>query len=244
MTDAAPSQFESAVDAQLVEYRSVSVRAVFALLLGAFAWLAMLGPVLWIVPGLGIAVSAWALYAVAKSEGALVGRKAALAGLSLSLVFGAAAASARASEGWWLRREARPVAAHWFELLRDDQPQLAHQLTLPPGQRLADASALWSNYRDSEDSRQSLERFVGDPLVRALLALGAKAEVRYYATESHQRVGDEQRISQFYAITYPDDGRRATFFARLVLQRSLDGAAWQVVGYQGGVRPFAWDGRS
>lgn len=228
MTDAAPSQLESEVDAQLAGYRSVSVRAVFALLLGLFAPLALLGPVLWIVPAVGVAVSAWALYAIAQSEGALVGRKAALAGLSLALIFGAAAASARASAGWWLRREARPVAEHWFELLRDDQPQLAHQLTLAPGQRLADTSDLWSNYRDSEESRRSLERFVGNPLVRALLALGSGAKVRYYATESHHRVGDKQEISQFYAITYPHDDRRVTFFARLVLQRSFGGAGGAV----------------
>jgi hypothetical protein len=245
MTDAASSpQLESAVDAQLIEYRSVSVLAVFALLLGLCAPLAMLGPVLWIVPALGVAVSVWALLAIAKSEGALVGRKAALTGLSLALVCGAAAASARVSEGWWLRGEARPVAARWFELLRDDQPLAAHQLTLTPGERATDASALESGYRDEENLRQSLERFVHNPLIRALLALGGKAEVRYYATESHHRDGDQQRISQIYAITYPDDGRRVTFFGRLVLFRSLDRAAgkihWQVLDYKGGIRPFAW----
>ena len=244
MNESVPSQFHDEADPQLVEYRAVSVAAVLGLLLGLSAPLAMLAPLLWVIPAIGIAVSLWALRSIAASDGALAGRAIALAGLALSIIFGAAAASAIASEAWWLRREAQPVAAHWFALLRDDQPQQAQQLILPPAQRQPAGADLWDYYRNATDARESLERFVADPLVHALLALGPKAEVRYYGTQGHGAYDDKQQVSQYYAITYPENDRRHTFFARLVLERSLDpttGAArWQVAGYEGGVEPYSW----
>ncbi len=247
MTEIVPSEFQHEVDPELADYRSVSIAAVLSLVFGLLAWMAMISPLLWIVPAAGVALAAWALWSIGASDGALIGRNVALAGLALSLLFGTAAPAAAWSESWWLRREARPVAEHWLALLRDDQPHQAHQLTLPPAQREASPGDVWNYYRNSDEAREGLQHFVQEPVVRTLLALGQKAKFRYWGTRGHAQEGDVQHVSQYYAVTYPKDGQPVTFFLELALQRTLDPlsgqAQWRISGYEGGVRPFDWEQR-
>lgn len=246
MTEMISSTSEHELDSESVQYRSVSVAAIFGLVLGLFAWVAMISSLLWMVPLLGAAISIWALRGIANSDGAMTGRPLALAGLALSLVFGAAAPAATVSDHYWLRHEARPVAEHWFELLRDDQPHRAHQLTLHAAVRQLQGADLWSFYRNSPDDYRALERFTREPLVHSLLELGPQAEVRYFGTQRYLHYDEGQQLTQYYAISYPqDDQQLHTFFARLTLDRSLDantGAVrWRIVSYEGGVNPYAWD---
>lgn len=241
----ASSNLPSEVDPDLVEYRSVSVAAIVGLILGLFAWLAWIGPLLWVLPVVGAAVSAWALRSIAASDGALIGRGAALSGLALSLMFGSAAAAAMWSEGWWLQREARPAAEHWFELLRDDQPHRAHQLTVAPRERQLPGADLWEFYRNAEDARSGLKMFVANPLVHALLAQGRDAEVRFYAAQGAAVYEGKQHVKLLYAVTYPQGDQRESFFASVVLERSIltdsGEARWRIASYDGGVNPFAWE---
>jgi len=245
MSEIISSASEHDLESESAQYRSVSVAAIFALVLGLFAWLAMISPLLWMVPLVGAALSVWALRGIAGSDGALTGRGLALAGLALSLFFGAAAPAATVSDHYWLRSEARPVAEHWFQLLRDDQPHQAHQLTLNPGLRQLEGSDLWSFYRNSPDDYEALQRFTNEPLVHALLKLGPQAQVRYFGTQRYLHYEGKQQVAQYYAITYPQDGDEHTFFARVALERSLNpktGAVqWRVVSYESGVNPYAWD---
>ena len=226
----------------LEDYRGVSVPAVAALVLGLLSPLAMIGPLLWIVPGVGVAMSLVALRGIAASDGALVGRGAARFGLCLALVFAAAASSANLSHSWWLRGEAREFIGAWFELLRSDEPHKAAQLTVDPSARQPLDGTLWTYYRTAPDARERLEEFVQEPLVHGLLALGDRAEVRYWATEVASTIDRTSHVSQIYAVTFGEGAERQTFFARLAAERKVhpnSGAAhWRVVGYRGGVTPF------
>ncbi len=76
-------------DADIVEYRALCVLAVAALILGLASPLAVVDPLLWTVPICGTIVSAAALWRIARNS-SLTGRRLALAGLWLSVVFAVA----------------------------------------------------------------------------------------------------------------------------------------------------------
>jgi hypothetical protein len=157
-------------------------------------------------------------------------------------LFASAAFSSAWSYRYWLDEESRPLGRLWFQLLQRDEPHKALQLERFPSNRQPLDANLWSFYRDTEEARGALERFVADPLVRALLALGPQAEVELFAIEKFSLSGDTSFVSQVYRVAYEDAGQTKTFFVRLVLERNIrpdtGRGQWRVVSYEGGVRPF------
>ena len=75
----------------------------------------------------------------------LAGRRLALWGVSLSLLFFAAAPAEWLGYRWQIRREAIGVGDAWFAMLRDNQPQMAFQLTQEPAAAPPSATTRWRN---------------------------------------------------------------------------------------------------
>ncbi len=233
----------------LAQYRAVSRRALAALLLGFASLLALVGPLLWFLPAIGVVVAAAALREIRGSGYVLAGRTAVLVGLCLSLLCGTAAVTHRAAQRWWIRGEAIDVSLAWFQFLLRDQPQLAHQITLRLEERRPPGTDLWEFYRGYSVAADALRGFVQQPLIRTLLALNGAATVRYWSTESQQCYGRSpsysrrDQLTQVYAVTYGQAQQRTTFFARLMLQRSVPRgsptARWQIIDYEAGIRPGA-----
>lgn len=233
----------------LMQYRAVSLRALAALLLGIASPLAFVGPLLWLLPAIGVLAAVAALREIRGSGYALTGRTAAVAGLSLSLLCGTAAVTHQVAQRWWIRREAIDVSLAWFQFLLREQPHLAHQITLRLEERLPPGEDPWAFYRGYASAADALRGFVQQPLIRTLLALQRTATVRYWSTEFQQHYGRSpsysrrDQLTQVYAVTFGDARRRTTFFARLMLQRSVprgsSTARWQIIDFQGGVRPGA-----
>jgi hypothetical protein len=227
-------------DAEIARYRAVSSAAVVGLILGLLSPLALVDPLLWLVPAIAIAVSALALRRIARRRPALIGRRAALAGLLLSMLLGVAALSDWFGYRWFVRCEAVRFADLWFVQLADDQPQRAYQLTLGPRARQPWDEKLWEAYRQSPRWRGDLEYYVSQPLVRALLALGHQAKVRYYQSAAQAKTDWGDSVSLIYAVTYEEDGGKKTFFVRLELERlqdDLGGSNFRLARAEGGVRP-------
>ena len=85
-------------------------------------------------------------------------------------------------------------------------------------------------------------------LVPTLLALGQKAQIRYFATEGQGRIGGTDTVYQVYAVTYEEGGKPKTFFVGLELKRMLveptGRAAWQIARADGGVTPSAYGSKT
>jgi hypothetical protein len=131
----------------------------------------------------------------------------------------------------------------WFDYLRQGQADMAFHLKVPPQSRWPLDERLWEFYRDSPRKAEELRAFVQQPAVRALLALGDKAQVRYYDTLAHGQDEDDDWVQLVYAVTYDDDGVTTTFFVSVLVARVPleDGRAnWRYIGIQGGVRPPGW----
>lgn len=226
---------------ELPDYHPVSGLAVAGLVFGLLSAIALLDPIGWLLPPVGILLSAVALSRIARSNPAMVGRKAALAGLALSVLLGAAAISRSATYNRLVRDEARAFGLAWFQLLAERQPQMAFQLTLEPGDRQPLDSDLWTVYRNSPERRKALKEYVDGPLVKTLLALGEKASVRYWGTEDFSGEEGNETLTQTFSVTYPDAGSTKTFFVDLVLRRPAilrsQGVNWVLARAEGGIRP-------
>jgi hypothetical protein len=230
-TDIKPQLTEHHQDDDIAQYRDLCVSAVVGLILGVLSAAALVDPLMWFVPLAGIAVCGLALRKIARADSVLVGRKRALAGLVLSVIFGTAAVAEYTTYRALVRREGQQFAKEWFDLLAARQPQKAYQFTMPPGDRHPTDDTLWGFYRDGPRWHRQLLTYVEQPLVRTLVALGPNALVRYYATDGQTSDGERDILTQAFAVTLDDAGQRKTFFVGLTLHRHHldDGqAAWKI----------------
>jgi hypothetical protein len=230
-------------DADLAAYRALAPQAVAGLIFGLLAPLAMVDPLLWALPALGTIFSVWGLRRIRSRKGELIGRKLAWPGLVLSLLFLALAPADLLAYRWMIRSEARQFSALWFRYLSQEEPQKAFQLYQSPQFRQPLDDRLWDYYRHTPQQRDALNKFVKLPVVRTLLALGPKAQVRFYQTGGEGREDDNDWVDQYYAATYEEQGERKSFFVLVHMSRQKLGngqAGWRILSAEGGVRPEGW----
>jgi len=246
-TPVPPPHLSDTPDADVAEYRTLSGMAVTGLVFGVLSVLGALTPWLWFLAWIGVVLSALGLRRIAQRAPALTGRWAAVAGLVLSVFLASAAPAEWYTYREMLRGQARQFAGQWFQCLRGDEPQKAYQLTRHPAYRKPLDGRLWSYYGEGTELRDELQNYVARPEVRALLALGKKAQVRYYDTQRQWRENQSDMAYQVYAVTYEERGRKKTFFMGLVLARhelvNTRKAEWQVSSSEGGIRPVALGGK-
>lgn len=230
-------------DAELAVYRALSGQAVLGLIFGLLAPLAMIDPMLWAIPIVGAIFSWRALRRIKNNSPALVGRKMALIGLTLSLLFLAAAPADLVVYRRMVCDEARQFSALWFKYLTQDEPHKAHQLTVSPESRQPLDGHLWDFYRTESRLRRALRGYVEVPLIRTMLALGPRAQVRFYQTTGQTRENNSDKVDQLYAVTYEEGGERKSFFVLVRMERlklSRGGAGWRITETEGGIRPEGW----
>jgi hypothetical protein len=229
--------------ADLPDYRPLCVPALVGCALGAFSFLALLHPVMWFWPLIALAVNAYALLVLGQSD-RMIGRRAALWGLFLSLLFGVAAPLRTGVYQWIQQREAREIGREWFEALLEGNVHKAHQLTTMPGERKPIDAQLPALYEQSADLRTGLDNYLKLPVVATIRALGPRATVRHFQTESTLTDGRSDLVEDAYAVTYEEGGRKKTFFVKLSLWRNLNKDAgprlWRVQSPEGGYRPKGW----
>lgn len=232
-------------EADVIQYRAISGLAAGGLVVGLVAPVALAHPLLWSVPLAGVILCLLALRQIARHAPALIGRKAAVAGLILSVMSGIAGPTEWLAYGRLIDAEGRRFAIDcWFEFLRNNEPHKAHQLTTPPEARLPLDEALWNRYATGSDfQREELLNYVRQPEIQSLLALGDRARVRFYDTESRYRSEGDGVLKQVYAVTYTEAGQRKSFFIRLTLRRhyvaDTGQAYWEIDNHEAAIRPKA-----
>jgi hypothetical protein len=230
--------------AELPDYRPLCIPAIVGCVVGVLSFLALLHPVLWFVPLIGIGVNAYAFMQLASSD-RMIGRRAAQWGIFLSLLFGAAAPLRTLTYQWLERRDAQQTAREWFEAVREGNLYKAHQLGLMPGERRPLDDQLPKVYEQSADLQAGLDSYSKTPVVATLRALGPQAMVRHYQTESVQSDGRQDLVEDVYAVTYDERGQKKTFFIKMSLWRSLRAdmgpRLWRVQNPEGGYKPKGWE---
>ncbi len=241
MPDSNRPRFENTEDGASIEYRAVSGLAIGGLLLGLLSAVAFFHPSLCLIALVALAVNALALRKIAANPSVLTGRKAALVGMTLAVACATLGSSHWYASRWFIRREAQRFGAIWFEALARNEPHVAQQYGWTPDERWPFDEGLIKRYTDDPEKLEQLQGFTEAPDVRALLALGRDAEVRFYNTEGQSRRNGEDTVAQVYAVTYSDAGVRKTFFVALSLTRWLpadaDRAQWWISDHAGDIRP-------
>ncbi|MBN1912424.1 MAG: DUF4190 domain-containing protein [Pirellulales bacterium] len=224
------------------QYQAVSALAVASLIVGLLSSVALFGPHWWFVPGIGILLAIGALAKIAARTPELIGRKAAVVGLLLSVWFVGSAMGYHLTRESLLDREASRAALDWFGLLAHRKPHMAYQLTQPLASRRPLSDALWELYRNVPEQGDKLKKYVTASPIETLLALGTDATVRYCGTLSRWHQDNEDGRNQIFAVTYDDPKEgKTTFFIGVSMQREANPVAnrlnWTVVGCRGGVTP-------
>ncbi len=226
------------------EYRSVSIAAVVSTILALISPAALLHPALWLIPALAVLLGAVAWLGIKRSPGR-VGRTAAVFGCVVGAFVVSAAVAERTVYRHCLAAECGQFGRQWFAYLADQSPHKAHALTLAPQYRpgLVRDEVVWEFYRAGPQWRRELDAYVKDRLVRALLALGRDAEVRYLGCEGFGPSGDHLAAYPLFAVTFGEGDRKKTFFVRMTLEKQTHGpqkGAWRLLRAEGGVRPADW----
>jgi hypothetical protein len=113
------------------EYRPVSRLAVAAVAAGVASALAVISPVFLAVPLVGLAVAAAAFRDLGSTGATKAGRLAALAGLALSVGFGAQGLAEFGVSRWLAGRRAEAAARYWLEAICEGRSNDARSMGGP-----------------------------------------------------------------------------------------------------------------
>lgn len=241
-SELSPEAVPADPDTNAVEYRPVSMLAVLTILLGLSSALALTSPVLLVLPGLTMLMGWLAWRSINLSEGSLAGRNVVIWGMVFAAFFAAMSISRNVSRRMLAVRDAREITDTFISLLLANEPQKAHQLQYLENIRQPPGASLWLHYRTTGADYDSLRTFVDAPLIHTLLALGKKAKVRYYDYEDISEAAGRMYVVLLYTVTYEQDGKPHTFFARFIARRDLDLEtnilSWSIDNYEAGVKPY------
>ena len=195
--------------------------SIVSLVLGLAAPLALIAPLLFAFPIAGAVVAVLAIRRIAASDGAMVGRMAAVIGLALSIASVSAAFTRTALTQELLSRQARATAFEWFKLLQAGDAERAFLMTTasrqsPPPKDPADPRAA-----SSEPETPPVEKFRVDPVVHFLLDHAQGMPVEYVRDTAFDPASSGgERIQQLFIVGAPaDSGHGSATSVEIVLQR-------------------------
>ncbi len=175
-TDAPMDHFDAD---ELGQYRSLSSLAVVSVVLGVFSAITFASPMLIVVPLAAAATALLALRSIATSGGGLSGRRLALVGLTLSVMFGVAAFARITVRDSLLKQQADQVCQQWLGLASNGQVDemlllMSKQAAdrLKPAVEVAQPDSIFGGMLTSALMRQ-------DPLVAALSDISESGNPSY-----------------------------------------------------------------
>ncbi len=217
-------------EADLVEYGAISPMAIVALLLGLASALALTTLLLLIVPVIALLVASLALRQIARSEGALIGRTAAIAAIALALLFSSLAISLTVSRGAVLRSEAQEFGESWMQLARNGELHRAHQLHLLAAKRQLPGTSLSHYYVNNSEAQADVDLLFSQPPLKEIIAAPEEAEFELQNSQFARYEGAEHVILS-YEMNSPES--KHLRFNLIVERASTDaGGTWRVVGAQ------------
>ncbi len=213
-------------------YHSVSALAVVALVIGLLSPLAFTHPLLWTLPIVGIALAGAAIVRIDRSEGLLIGRKAAIIGLAVSLFCGLGAVTQATTRRLWLASRAEQLTERFLELLREGKTYEAHQLFARPQFRLPPGSDYEALYEDDPALMEDYASFLKREVIADLVALGDNAELEHLRTRLTHTGADGDYQMVYYRLSGPTKAGPIDKEIRLVIERVQDdqtGERWRVI---------------
>lgn len=224
----------------VADYPRMSRLAISSLLLAIVGVGAVFSPLLVCAAVAGAAVAVAALGSIARADSPLLGRRAAVIALLVSLLSAAWGLTARTARQQRLSREAQQLAEKWLQLVRAGRQYEAHQLHLPWKDRQAPGTNLADYYKNTREPRFDFESFFRAQPLPQLIAAGNQGQVRFLQSDS---LTDESYagaktdvVTLRYALDYQQDGQPRSLTFLVILARILEPqqteAHWELRGVQ------------
>lgn len=218
----------SADDAEIIEYLPVNRCAVAACVLGCASALALTGKPFWAVPAIAVPLAFLALWQLSRSVDPMLGRKAAIAGLVLAVLFGSWAVATDRSRQQWIEKTAAEKTLRWFEIAAAGNWQEAHRLTLSHERRRNPDSDPLDNIpghsalRNEAKNVSAYDTFLKQDVIQELQAAGPTLRARVIKTFGSVVSGASELVSQDVLAEWSQDGQTKTLPLLVVMQRNFD----------------------
>ena len=177
----------------------------------------------------GILLSLFAYFHVKRSQGALIGSKAALLGLSLSIIAFVGVTAMWSYYQYTVRTEANRFLRIWFDAVKAKNIRLVVEMRTPTWYRKLDSDLedWWKSKLTfkGEMDREGVDMFVSslnDPCMKTLWALGDQADISYYKTIHNSYYDSKDTVALLYAVTVAKPNNindRETFFIKFGAER-------------------------
>lgn len=232
--------FSSTDAVDVAQYPRVSRLSIAALILGLLSAAALYSQLMWCLPAVGAVLAIAALRSIARSEDVVSGRRAAVIGLVLSLLFGAWAPVRFFVRERVLSRQAREHAEQWIGFVRDGRLCEAHQLQLTQHERQSPDTDLAEYYETEEMMGRDFKEFCSDPTVKKIAELGDRVRLRYVRDEeiAYEALYASRLdiVTQQYALEYEEDGEPCTLPLWIAMARVREYGAEENYWYVRGVK--------
>lgn len=233
VTTAGPTKSLRPDEQPMAHYRAVSRMAIFAAGLGLASGLVLASPLLAPIPIAAVVIALLALREIGRSEGQIVGKSVALAGLGLATILLSCSLARHFSRTMVLESEARRIADAYLDLLQRGLPQEALQFRQSSSMRIFDKQALAERFAKDPEAAKELQAFNALRVVQDMKQLGEGAEVRFERVTVSLQDGFTDRLVLKFSYERPGGKRERQFFWMHVV-RQLDDSSkrpeWQVTG--------------
>ena len=255
-TDPRDVGFRSTDSETLPEYQPLSRLSLASLLAALLSPIALVHPLLWIVPVIAALLAILALRAIHHSDGELRGSGLARTALVVSLLFGSWAVVWSMSYQYIVGRQARHYSQAWLDLIKNGRLYEAHQLSMSLTARVPPQDSLEETYKkattpssqskaeknftldDSEPERMrmrelsdSYKSFISGPPMDQLLKLKTDWQAEFSGNLASRRLdGYKDEVDQKYTIRYRENEEDKSLDAILTVERERvgDRANWRV----------------
>ena len=204
------------------EYRAVSGLAIAALILGILSVSALVYPLFWSVPVVGVLCALLALRVVRVRSDELSGRTIAIIGLMLSLVFLSWSVTHHLVRRYSLVEHAKPFAMDWLERVQQGHLEEAHEMFLEPSQRRPPGMDLKRFYAEHDRANRDLENLFLNPCLKPIVRHGMDGRISFERVIAITRSDGIDYVTLQYAYRYKEDGKDRETAMHLLLVRYYD----------------------
>ncbi|HJN10193.1 MAG TPA: hypothetical protein QF564_16015 [Pirellulaceae bacterium] len=244
-TQMSTQQSFSTENDQVDGYRQLSRLAVWSIPLGLLSALSLISPLLWCVPMVAVTFALGGLWQISRSNNT-TGRRLALTGLGLAILFGTWGMTWSISRRMVINHQAREHASEWLALMQKGDYMKAHQLGMEYYERLPSGSSLEEHYEERESpandearpspemapsSFTALKNFMEEDIPQMLVDANGDFEFVFVRNMTLQR--DDQfatTVDQVFRLRFSDDHEPREMDIKIELKRTVDmhKAYWQI----------------
>ncbi|MDA1049988.1 MAG: hypothetical protein O3C40_05845 [Planctomycetota bacterium] len=238
---------------ELEDYRPLSPLVIGACIASLASFLAIVHPLLWVVPVVAIVVSVTAIVRVSAAQSRYSGGRVAVIALCIAVLSGAYAPARTISRERALYARAQEKNEQWLSLVQLGRVQEAHQFMKNAYDRFQGPGSLARHYEDVPrmatrlsrememegmrgelGSAAQLKEFVQQPVPAALLRLGEHARIEHLQDVTILRSRDGMKITQRFRVSGFHDGQPESleFLIRATRQELSENATWSVGEFQ------------